>query len=152
MCGERGWPCSNLALSCCISSCTSKSGNKLWSLSLLSGWVPQAFKHITVFIPCWSEPLQKSACRVFFLTQGIILSGGQKQRISVARALYQQTNLVFLVGLYTHPHTHTHTSTQPSPHTPALKPSFPVDWTFNQPHFQHSQWHSVSIFDAFLRD
>lgn len=29
--------------------------------------------------------------------QGIILSGGQKQRISVARALYQQTNVVFLV-------------------------------------------------------
>ncbi|MEQ2249642.1 ATP-binding cassette sub- C member 8, partial [Ilyodon furcidens] len=28
--------------------------------------------------------------------RGIILSGGQKQRISVARALYQQTHVVFL--------------------------------------------------------
>lgn len=33
--------------------------------------------------------------------QGIILSGGQRQRISVARALYQTTNVVFLVGLDT---------------------------------------------------
>lgn len=32
------------------------------------------------------------------LSQGIILSGGQRQRISVARALYQQTNVVFLVS------------------------------------------------------
>ena len=32
------------------------------------------------------------------LLQGVILSGGQKQRISVARALYQQTNVVFLVS------------------------------------------------------
>lgn len=39
--------------------------------------------------------------------QGINLSGGQKQRISVARALYQQTNMVFLVSAwYTHTHTH----------------------------------------------
>lgn len=30
--------------------------------------------------------------------QGIILSGGQRQRIGVARALYQTTNVVFLVG------------------------------------------------------
>lgn len=30
--------------------------------------------------------------------QGINLSGGQRQRISVARALYQQTNVVFLVS------------------------------------------------------
>ncbi|MCI4379456.1 hypothetical protein PGIGA_G00228450 [Pangasianodon gigas] len=30
------------------------------------------------------------------LSQGIILSGGQRQRISVARALYQQTKVVFL--------------------------------------------------------
>lgn len=32
------------------------------------------------------------------LSQGIILSGGQRQRISVARALYQQTKVVFLVS------------------------------------------------------
>lgn len=38
----------------------------------------------------------------YLLVQGIILSGGQKQRISVARALYQQTNVVFLVSLYRH--------------------------------------------------
>ena len=30
--------------------------------------------------------------------QGINLSGGQRQRISVARALYQHTNVVFLVS------------------------------------------------------
>ncbi|MCJ8733573.1 hypothetical protein PDJAM_G00225100 [Pangasius djambal] len=30
------------------------------------------------------------------LSQGIILSGGQRQRISIARALYQQTKVVFL--------------------------------------------------------
>lgn len=29
--------------------------------------------------------------------QGINLSGGQRQRICVARALYQNTNIVFLV-------------------------------------------------------
>lgn len=44
-----------------------------------------------------------------FLMQGINLSGGQKQRISVARALYQQTNMVFLVSAwYTHSHTRRH--------------------------------------------
>lgn len=32
------------------------------------------------------------------LSQGIILSGGQRQRISVARALYQQSKVVFLVS------------------------------------------------------
>lgn len=36
-----------------------------------------------------------------FSCQGIILSGGQRQRISVARALYQTTNVVFLVSLNT---------------------------------------------------
>lgn len=35
-----------------------------------------------------------------FLLQGIILSGGQKQRIGVARAMYQQTNVIFLVSLF----------------------------------------------------
>lgn len=34
-----------------------------------------------------------------FLCQGINLSGGQRQRICVARALYQNTNIVFLVSL-----------------------------------------------------
>lgn len=32
------------------------------------------------------------------ISQGIVLSGGQRQRISVARALYQQTKVVFLVS------------------------------------------------------
>ncbi len=36
--------------------------------------------------------------RCVSVLQGIILSGGQRQRISVARALYQQTNVVFLVS------------------------------------------------------
>lgn len=31
------------------------------------------------------------------MMQGINLSGGQRQRICVARALYQNTNIVFLV-------------------------------------------------------
>lgn len=31
-------------------------------------------------------------------SQGINLSGGQRQRICVARALYQNTNIVFLVS------------------------------------------------------
>lgn len=34
--------------------------------------------------------------------QGINLSGGQRQRISVARALYQHTNVVFLVSAPAH--------------------------------------------------
>lgn len=77
-------------LSSCISSCTSKARNKPWSHLLLqsshnaiSSWGNTSFWHICI-------------CR---LLQGIILSGGQKQRISVARALYQQTNVVFLVSL-----------------------------------------------------
>lgn len=35
----------------------------------------------------------------FFVIQGINLSGGQRQRICVARALYQNTNIVFLVSV-----------------------------------------------------
>lgn len=35
------------------------------------------------------------------VTQGINLSGGQRQRICVARALYQNTNIVFLVSSQT---------------------------------------------------
>lgn len=36
-----------------------------------------------------------------FLFKGINLSGGQRQRICVARALYQNTNIVFLVRIWT---------------------------------------------------
>lgn len=35
----------------------------------------------------------------YFLFKGINLSGGQRQRICVARALYQNTNIVFLVRI-----------------------------------------------------
>jgi len=35
---------------------------------------------------------------VVSLCQGINLSGGQRQRICVGRALYQNTNIVFLVS------------------------------------------------------
>lgn len=37
----------------------------------------------------------------YFLFKGINLSGGQRQRICVARALYQNTNIVFLVRIWT---------------------------------------------------
>lgn len=36
--------------------------------------------------------------KLMFLFQGINLSGGQRQRICVARALYQNTSIVFLVS------------------------------------------------------
>lgn len=42
---------------------------------------------------------------VMSVFQGINLSGGQRQRICVARALYQNTNIVFLVS-YCFPEMH----------------------------------------------
>ncbi|MGH0122629.1 UNVERIFIED_CONTAM: hypothetical protein FKN15_029058 [Acipenser sinensis] len=41
----------------------------------------------------WNSPIEKDSA---LDGDGINLSGGQRQRISVARALYQQTNVVFL--------------------------------------------------------
>lgn len=60
----------------------------------------------TYFWP-YSEYYKSMSCIVSdsFSCQGIILSGGQRQRISVARALYQTTNVVFLVSLNTIPYT-----------------------------------------------
>lgn len=45
-----------------------------------------------------SESKVFNLCLCVVILQGINLSGGQRQRICVARALYQNTNIVFLVG------------------------------------------------------
>lgn len=116
VCGERGWPCSNQALSCCISSCTSKAGNKLWSLSPLSGWVPRAFKHITVFIPRRSRPSQKSACHVFSAVSRRGLScqvGRNNGSVSPEPCISRLTWSFWWVctPTHTHPHPHNHAHT-----------------------------------------
>lgn len=72
-------------------------------------WIIVELMTVSLSIHLFSESptlsfLVSLSCSMFSLSltfsilQGIILSGGQRQRISVARALYQSTNVVFLVS------------------------------------------------------
>lgn len=85
--------------------------------------------------------------------QGINLSGGQKQRISVARALYQQTNMVFLVSAwYTHTHTHAgiHEKAKYSQFINQLSPNNPPHYTNRAKFTRQSIRYSLQLISHLL--
>ncbi|XP_015682420.1 ATP-binding cassette sub-family C member 8-like, partial [Protobothrops mucrosquamatus] len=75
------------------------SGNVIWNSSIPDNETGEDVRYKAVIDACCLQPdidILPHGDQTQIGERGINLSGGQRQRISVARALYQQTNVVFL--------------------------------------------------------